>query len=132
MRLISQDGMIDVPYEISALSIGTMGESATIYVRSKLLDEKPCVFATYSNTDKVLKAMEMLRETYLSRMELDGGYDIVNGCYVQPNYWVLPKVFKFSDDSEVEVQEWIKLTEYTTDVLKNFSLELKNLVKEKQ
>ena len=34
-------------------------------------------------------------------MELDGGYDVVNGCYVQPNYWVLPKVFQFPADEEV-------------------------------
>ena len=80
MRLISQDGTIDVPYEISALSIATMGESATIYVRSKLLDEKPCVFATYSNTDKALKVMEMLREEYLETVYY---------------YRTKPKVFKF-------------------------------------
>lgn len=64
---------------------------------------KDIVMGCYSTEAKALKIMEMLRETYLSRMELDGGYDRVNGCYVQPNYWVLPKVFKFPDDSEVEV-----------------------------
>jgi hypothetical protein len=80
--------MIDVPYEISALSIGIMGESATIYVRSKLLDEKPCVFATYSNADKALKVMEMVREEYLETV-----YD----------YRTRPKVFKFPSDEEVEV-----------------------------
>ena len=81
MRLISQDGMIDVPYEISALSIGRMGESATIYVRSKLLDEKPCIFATYSNTDKALKVMEMV---------------------INNSFWV-KDVFIFPTDEEVEV-----------------------------
>ena len=94
MRLISQDGMVDVPYEISALSIGGMGESATIYVRSKLLDEKPCVVATYSNTDKALRVMEMLREQYFNNKHeetyRDGVFDYA------PN-------FKFPDDSEVEV-----------------------------
>ena len=54
-----------------------------------------------STEEKAIKAMEMCREKYLSRMELDGGYDIVNGCYVQPNYWVLPKVFQFLTDQEV-------------------------------
>lgn len=47
--------------------------------------------------------MEMCREKYLSRMELDGVYDVVNGCYVQPNYWVLPKVFQFPSDEDIEV-----------------------------
>ena len=47
--------------------------------------------------------MEMLREKYLSRMELDGGYDITNGHYVQPNFWVLPRVFQFPKNEEIEV-----------------------------
>lgn len=66
MRIISQDGMIDVPYDLSALSIG-YGEpdhKYNIYIRSKLLDERPCIFATYSIEAKAQKAMEMLREAY--------------------------------------------------------------------
>lgn len=97
MRLISQDGMIDVPYEISALSIGRMGESATIYVRSKLLDEKPCVFATYFTEVKALKVMEMLREQYMRN----------NALYIdrENNARVIPQnsLFKFPADEEVEV-----------------------------
>ena len=109
MRLISQDGMIDVPYEISALSIGRIGESATIYVRSKLLDEKPCVFATYSNTDKALKVMEMLREKYakleifksvyqkglLTELNKELGFDEMQNT--------LTSIFRFPKDEEVEV-----------------------------
>ena len=96
MRLISQNGNVDIPYE-----------------QAHILCNMECVMARvgnyeytlgkYSNKDKALKVMEMLRETYLSRMELEGGYDGVSGCYVQPNYWVLPKVFKFPVDEEVEV-----------------------------
>ena len=90
MRLISQDGIIDVPYEISALSTG-YGEpdrKYNIYIRSKLLDEKPCVFAIYSTGAKALKVMEMLRKEYLETV-----YD----------YRTRPKAFKFPADSEVEV-----------------------------
>ena len=100
MRVISQDGTMDVPYEMSIMwsedngavllqPIGETGEYQT--------------FAKYSTEEKAQKAMEMLRDTYLSRMELDGGYDAVNGCYVQPNFWVLPKVFQFPKDEDVEV-----------------------------
>ena len=105
MRLISQDGKIDVPYEISALSMGfgELDRKYNIYIRSKLFDERPCVFAVYTTKEKAVKAMEMVRETFLSRMELDGGYDGVSGCYVQPNFWVLPKIFKFPADDEIEV-----------------------------
>lgn len=109
MRLISQDGMIDIPYEISALSIRRIGESATIYVRSKLLDEKPCVFATYSNTYKAIKAMEMLREKYakleifksvyqkglLTELNKELGFDEMQN--------ILTSIFRFPKDEEVEV-----------------------------
>lgn len=64
MRLVSQDGTVDVPYEISALSLGEHGASHVIYVRSKLLDDKPCAFADYSTKEKALKAIEMLRGAY--------------------------------------------------------------------
>lgn len=92
MRIISQDGAIDVPYENADLE----RKGKIIYVWT--LDNVYGSFASYSTEEKAIKAMEMCREKYLSRMELDGGYDIVNGCYVQPNYWVLPKVFQFPTD----------------------------------
>ncbi len=97
MRIISQDGTIDVPYEHTTL----IREGAEIYLSSiKLRDT---LIAKYSTEEKAVKAMEMCREKYLSRMELDGGYDIVNKCYVQPNYWVLPKVFQFPKEEEVQI-----------------------------
>ena len=102
MRLISWDGMRDVSYENCHLVINP--KTFEIEAITENTDFEP-VMGIYSTKAKALKVMEMLRETYLSRMELDGGYDRVNNCYVQPNYWVLPKVFKFPDDSEVEVQE---------------------------
>lgn len=66
MRVISQDGMIDVPYEISAFSFGHKVDMSefNIYIRSKFLDEKPCIIATYSTKEKAMKAMEMLRSAY--------------------------------------------------------------------
>ena len=97
MRLISQNGMIDVPYEISALSIG-FGEpdrKYNIYIRSKLLDEKPCVFATYSTKDKSLKVVEMLREWYIEHFDVN-----LDSCWYSNDY---PKVFKFPANEEVEV-----------------------------
>ena len=45
----------------------------------------------------------MIQDKYMSSIELVGGYDVVSDCYVQPNYWVLPKVFQMPQDSEVEV-----------------------------
>ena len=56
MRVVSQDGMIDVPYEISAFSFGHKANISefNIYIRSKFLDEKPCIIATYSTQEKAM------------------------------------------------------------------------------
>lgn len=98
MRVISQDGMLDMPYEI-----------CTVWCRGLAIMCDMCgdnttktVLATYSTEEKAKKSMEMLREKYLTRMELDGGFDQVNKVYVQPNYWVLPKVFRFPAEKELE------------------------------
>lgn len=105
MRVISQDGTIDVPYEISSLSMAVGKyedvEHAAIYCHnsSTAMGTK---MAEYGSKEKAKKAMEMLREKYLTRMELDGGFDHVNKVYVQPNYWVLPKVFQFPAEEELE------------------------------
>lgn len=96
MRIISQDGTIDVTYENADLE--RKGTIISVWT----LDSVYGSFASYSTEEKAIKAMEMCREKYLSRMELGGGYDIVNKCYVQPNYWVLPKVFQFPKEEEVE------------------------------
>lgn len=95
MRIISQDGAIDVTYENADLE--RKGNIISVWT----LDNVYGSFASYSTEEKAIKAMEMCREKYLSRMELDGGYDIVHKCYVQPNYWVLPKVFQFPADDEI-------------------------------
>lgn len=106
MRVISQDGTMDVPYDYFSLSVASRKykdvEVAYIYCHN-LSSPNGTKLAEYSTEEKAIKAMEMLRDTYLSRMELDGGYDAVNGCYVQPNFWVLPKVFQFPQDDEIEV-----------------------------
>lgn len=94
MRIISQDSRIDLPYNRIMLCI----EGVLVTARN---DGKQYLIGKYSTEEKAIKAMEMCREKYLSRMELDGGYDTVNGCYVQPNYWVLPKVFQFPADDEI-------------------------------
>ena len=70
-------------------------------VKTASVSETPAKSVVTASEEKAVKAMEMCREKYLSRMELDGGYDIVNKCYVQPNYWVLPKVFQFPKEEEV-------------------------------
>ena len=99
MRIISQDGCCDIPYEQAVVAY--LDRTVVAYPLNDLGSSDYIQLASYSTEEKVNKAMEMCREKYLSRMELDGGYDTVNGCYVQPNYWVLPKVFQFPADEEI-------------------------------
>lgn len=103
MRVISQDGMIDIPYENHCFSMDYRDYTRVIVWEIESKNADVVTIAKYSTQEKATKAMELLREKYLSRMELDGGYDITNGHYVQPNFWVLPRVFQFPKDEEVEV-----------------------------
>jgi hypothetical protein len=102
MRAISQDGTIDVPYEMVVIQ---KYKKAVYFLNRNLAGAEgiDIKLAEYSTEAKAIKAMEMLRTVYESRMELDGGYDSVHKCYVQPNFWVLPKVFQFPQDDEIEV-----------------------------
>lgn len=100
MRIISQDEEFDLPYEETTIHAFSDGK-VIAYSLNDLGNNDFITMAKYSTKEKAIKAMEMCREKYLSRMELDGGYDTVNGCYVQSNYWVLPKVFQFPADDEI-------------------------------
>lgn len=68
MRVISQDGTIDVPYEISSLSMAVGKyedvEHAAIYCHnsSTAMGTK---MAEYGSKEKAKKAMEMLRDAYI-------------------------------------------------------------------
>ena len=91
MRIISQDGTLDVPYENTVLyqdekEIMCMFEG--IYIGRKL--------AQYSTTEKVQKAMEMLREKYKDYAKATN----------KSNFFTMfdyPKVFQFPQDEDVEV-----------------------------
>lgn len=65
MRLISQDGMIDVPYEKVILGICDQNNGQEYVVYAYHDSPRPLFIATYSTTDKALKAMEMLRNAYV-------------------------------------------------------------------
>lgn len=60
MRLISQSGEFDVPYEIASLS--RTGNVIRVYI--PMVGEKGVVMAQYSTEEKAEKAMKMLHNTY--------------------------------------------------------------------
>ena len=67
MRIISQDGTIDIPYDLFSLSISVGRykdvEYAAIYCRNAS-SPKGTRLAEYSRKEKATKALEMLHEAY--------------------------------------------------------------------
>ena len=124
MRVISQDGTIDVPYDYFSLSITSRKyedvEVAYIYCRN-LSSPNGTKLAEYSTEAKALKAMEMLRETYtgmpIVMQNVDVSEDVsreferLKKCGImvraenQPSKvdFINNAVFQFPQDDEIEV-----------------------------
>ena len=122
MRVISQDGTMDVPYEISSFSMAVGKyenvEHAVIfcYNYSTSMGTK---MAGYGSKEKAKKAMEMLRDTYQYGKRVavpkfdESGIDkedditlyntrLINDFFKGGTY-VPTKVFQFPKDEDVEV-----------------------------
>ena len=107
MRVISQDGKLDFPYENSVVFISLVDVSEIRIVA--IGDDDNVVIAKYSTEEKAKKAMEMLRERhtdnvfcrediqYKAEMLLDDGLQIVREMMMKCEY------FRFPKDDEVEV-----------------------------
>ena len=106
MRLISQDGAIDVPYDYFSLTIATGKyedvEVASIYCHN-LSSPKGTKLAEYSSKEKAEKAMDMLRKEYCEHYFAKGGAMATANFYVQPFAFIPPKVFQFPQDEDVGV-----------------------------
>ena len=82
MRVISQDGTLDVPYEISSFSMAVgkyeNAEHAVIfcYNYSTSMGTK---MAEYGSKEKAKKAMEMLRDAYIGMPIVMQNVDISEG-----------------------------------------------------
>lgn len=90
MRIISQGGHADLPYEEIALCMA----SEDIIARH---NDKEYLMARYSTMDKAKKAMEMLRNEYMQYATAKS-----------EDYWFAfdyPKVFQFPQDEDVELSE---------------------------
>lgn len=62
MRIISQDGIFDLPYEQAAVT--RLDEKVIAYPFSDLESTDYIQLASYSTKEKAIKAMEMCRERY--------------------------------------------------------------------
>lgn len=128
MRVISQTGKTDVPYENFVFSILNSSGGNYGIVAVKNVAESPEVFmnsliATYSTEEKAIKAMEMLREAYVGMpivmQNVDISEDVAKeferlkkcGIMVQAENqpskveFVNNAVFQFPQDDEIEV--WV-------------------------
>lgn len=126
MRIISQTGKTDVPYENFVFSILNSSGGNYGIVAVKNVAEPPEVFlnsliATYSTEAKAIKAMEMLRETYIGMPIVMQNVDIsedatkeferLKKCGVmvqtenQPSKvdFINNTIFRFPQDDEIEV-----------------------------
>lgn len=122
MRVISQDGTLDVPYEISSFSMAVGKyenvEHAVIfcYNYSTSMGTK---MAEYGSKEKAKKAIEMLRDTYQYGKRVavpkfdESGIDkeddialyntrLINDFFKGGTY-VPTKVFQFPKDEDVDV-----------------------------
>ncbi|MDY5884578.1 MAG: hypothetical protein SPJ65_14865 [Roseburia sp.] len=64
MRVISQDGTIDTPYEEVLITLGCSGDKREYHINGHLIYQEgssSVKIATYSTEEKAKKSMEMLR-----------------------------------------------------------------------
>lgn len=122
MRIISQDGMIDIPYEKFVFSITKDNRIvATIGCTASPEEAYFSTIAKYSTQEKAMKVMEMLRSVYtgmqvifqnvepsedfermLKRTKTNGIVAITDDKKSKIEY-VNNMIFQFPKDEEVEV-----------------------------
>lgn len=119
MRVISQDGRLDFPYEESIVFISLVDASEIRIVA--IADDDDVAIAKYSTEEKAKKAMEMLRDAYIGMPIVMQNVDIsedvsmeferLKKCGIvvqtenQPSKveFVNNAVFQFPQDDEIEV-----------------------------
>lgn len=105
MRIISQDGRTDIPYE--NFVFGATKDNYIIAIRDTIARPSEIahgIVAKYSTEAKAQKAMEMLRKEYGKHFFGQGGAMATANFYVPPFSFIPPKVFQFPKDEDVEVE----------------------------
>lgn len=108
MRILSQDGKYDFPYEKVCLEVTDSGKIfAQGDVWGAAIEDNFIEVAAYENEEKARKAMEMLHGAYMSH----GMYKIMNesqralffASVSENEQSYLYGVFQFPQDNEIEV-----------------------------
>lgn len=121
MRIVSQNGKYDVPYEHFVF----ISEQNMIYAVSIAgSGTKQWLMAEYTKSGGMQKAMEMLHHEYTSIMpslvinngnnfdaeSMEGLKNSTVGAFIKPanpgdvEVHMLPRIFRFPDDDEIEVK----------------------------
>lgn len=97
MRIVSQDGLYDFPYEAALLTIAPedimhIGGTVCVFARVGTTEE---IFARYSNETVAVEALRRLHNSYLRVMRQKDRDGIVH--YVDS-----PKVWRFPEEEAVK------------------------------
>lgn len=90
MRVISQDGTLDFPYEMSTIFIHGRIENAIAI--EPVGDSEVSIIGRYSSEEKATKAMGMLRGAWINE-----AIEFTHGIYHRN------AVFRFPQDDEIEL-----------------------------
>lgn len=107
MRVISQNGAMDFPYEISTIFIYPRIENA-IAIQSAG-DSEISIIGRYSSKEKAIKAMEMLRKVYENNVfyHCTAGskrFEEVQSILSEEQFQkATTEYFQFPQDDEIEV-----------------------------
>lgn len=112
MRVISQSGTIDVPYDYFSLSVSSGKykdvEVAYIYCHN-LSSPNGTKLAEYSTKEKAIKAMEMLKRAYENNMfyhcmaNRKGYVEAQSALGAEQFRKATTEYFQFPQDDEIEV-----------------------------
>lgn len=102
MRLISQDGRVDFPYEKVIVEIEPEGMKDILLSTPELAAMgQAYTVATYSDPEKAITVMQRLHNMYEKHVKASGRV-LAGGKFYAPEVrFNPPKVFKFPADSEV-------------------------------
>lgn len=112
MRVISQDGTMDVPYDNSLVFMNENSLNNEFYVKIQLFGAGATeieIIAKYSSRENALKAMEMLREAYNNnefyhRTATTNTFQEAMGILNNEKFKeVTSEYFQFPQDEEIEV-----------------------------
>ena len=98
MRIISQDGTIDIPYE---MSIVWCEDSGAVLLQPIGETGEYQTFAKYSTEEKAKKAMEELRYAYICHSLVKMGQTLPNGIDEKLTMGLIG-VFQFPTEEELE------------------------------